>query len=114
MENTLTVNYSTMGKWEMEKAIFLQSIAVKLGMDISGYGKVSVNPNSGYTYIWLEDYNFTLYMPINCELVKTDVVALWTNPENGNEEEFELRNNTTLHEILAWVNDIEDDNKTND
>ena len=92
-----------MGKWEMEKAIFLQSIAIKLGMDLTGYGSVDVNNNSGYTYLWIEDYNFTLYMPISCELVKSDVVALWTNPEDGEEIDYSLSNNTTLNQLEAWT-----------
>ena len=107
MENTLTVNYSNMGKWEMEKAIFLQSIAVQLGMDISGYGEVNVNQNSGYTYLWLEDYNFTLYMPINCDLVKSDVVALWTNPEDGEEISYDLSNTTTLRTLENWAESLD-------
>ena len=99
----MNVNYDKMGKWELEKAIFLQSVAVKLGMDVSGYGEVSVNPNSGYTYIWLEDYPFSLYMPISCDLNIDDVYCLWSNPEDGEEIEKELTEETTLEDLYGFV-----------
>lgn len=103
----MNTNYDKMGKWEIEKAIFLQKTAVDLGMDVSGYGEIGVNPNSGYTYLWLEDYQFTLYMPINCELVKSDVWAIWTNLDNGDEEEMSLDDKTTLSDINQWVDDLQ-------
>ena len=99
----MNTNYDKMCKWELEKAIFLQKTAVDLGIDVSGYGEVSVNPNSGYTYLWLEDYNFTLYMSISCELIKTDIWALWTNPEDGEEIEIALKKNTTLNTLETWA-----------
>ena len=96
-----------MCRWELEKAIFLQKTAVDLGMDLTGYGEVSVNPNSGYTYLWLEDYQFTLYMPVNCELKKTQVYALWSNPENGEEIEMPLKNKTTLSMLESWCQNLD-------
>ena len=53
--------------WERQKAVYLIGVAESLGMDLDSYGEVAVNKNSGYTYLWSEDYNFSLYMPINCE-----------------------------------------------
>ena len=54
---------NTMCNWERKKAIYLMEIAEnKLNMNLSNYGEIAVNQNSGYTYLWLEDYNFTLYM----------------------------------------------------
>lgn len=47
----METNYNKMCKWELEKAIFLQKTAVDLGMDLTGYGEVAVNKNSGYTYL---------------------------------------------------------------
>lgn len=102
----MNTNYEKMCKWEIEKAIFLQSIAVQLGMNISGYGEIGVNPNSGYTYLWLEDYNFTLYMPISCELEKTEVSALWSNPKDGHEHEFDLKEDTTLNDLTEWADSL--------
>jgi hypothetical protein len=108
-ENTLkprrkkmTPKYDTMCEWEKEKALYLQKIALDLGMRIDGYGELAVNPNSGYTYLWLEDYNFTLYMPISCELKKSDVWALWTNPEDGEEIEISV-GRRTLENLEAWA-----------
>ena len=89
--------------WERKKAVFLMGIAEDLGINTNSYGKVAVNENSGYTYIWSEDFNFSLYMPINCELVKSDIVALWTNSINGEEREFNLTEETTLEDIENWT-----------
>lgn len=92
--------------WERQKALYLVQIAESLGMDIDGYGQLGVNNNSGYTYLWLEDYQFTLYMPIHCDLKKTDVSAIWTNSEDGTEEEFDLKTDTDLDDLEKWANDL--------
>ena len=99
-------NMNTMGEWEQEKAMYLIRCAHDLGMDTSTYGELAVNPNSGYTYLWLEDYPFTLHMPINCELKKEDVWAMWTNPDNGDEEEITLSDHS-LNDLYEWVKDLE-------
>jgi len=93
--------------WERRKAIFLMGIAEDLGINLNSYGEVAVNNNSGYTYIWVEDYNFSLYMPIDCELKKSDVIALWTNSNNGEEEELNLKEDTTLKDIQVWAESLE-------
>ena len=101
------VNYDSLNnmcEWEQEKALYLIKRAKELGMDTTGYGELAVNPNSGYTYLWLEDYSFSLYMPINCDLVNKDVVALWTNPENG--EDQELVEFESLEEVENWVDEL--------
>src|SRR5271169_5277379 len=99
----MDINYSKMCQWEIEKAVYLQKTAIDLGMKLDGGGEVSVNSGSGYTYIYLEDYSFTLYMPINCDLIKTDVYALWANPEDGEEIEMALKKKTTLVDLEKWV-----------
>jgi hypothetical protein len=71
-------------------------------MNTEGYGMLAVNPNSGYTYLWLDDYEFTLYMPIYCELQTSDVYALYSCPIDGEEEEIEL-GNKTLAELEEWA-----------
>ncbi len=99
-------NINTMVGWEQRKAFYLIQIAQELGMDISGYGEIGVNNNSGYTYLWLEDYMFTLFMPINCELTKTDVWAIWSTPSDGTEEEMELESSTTLQDLQDWAEQL--------
>lgn len=93
--------------WERKKAIFLMGEAEKLGYSLKDYGEVAVNKNSGYVYVWSEMHNFSLYMPINCELIKTDIYALWTNSNNGNEEEMSLKEDTTLKDIEDWCESLE-------
>ena len=98
---------NSMCDWERKKAIFLMGIAEDLGINCSGYGEIAVNSNSGYTYLWSEDYNFSLYMPISCDLKKSDIVALWTNSEDGEEREFNLKEDTILEDIEAWAEEQE-------
>ena len=102
----MEMKINNMCDWERKKAIFLLNIAENLGMDTSSYGELDVNSNSGYTYLWLEDYNFSLYMPISCELQKTDIYALWTNPEDGEEIEIELEDGTTLKYLEDWASSL--------
>lgn len=105
MEN---VNLEKMTDWERQKAIYLLNLAEnELGMNTSCYGELAVNPCSGYTYLWLENYNFTLYLPIQCELEKSEVYALWTNPCNGEEIEMQLTEETTLEDIENWADTLE-------
>jgi len=98
-------NLNSMVNWERQKAMFLVQQAESLGMDVDGYGELAVNPNSGYTYLWLEDYNFTLYMPITCELVKNDIWALYSCPIDGEEIETDLEDHPTLKELEIWADE---------
>ena len=103
------VDYSKLNdmcSWEQKKALYLIKIAEDLGMNTEGYGELAVNENSGYTYLWLEDYPFTLYLPIDCELTKNDVYAIWTNFEDGEEIEINLYDKT-LSELYSWVEELE-------
>lgn len=99
----MEINNKNMGEWELQKASFLLLEASKLGMKITGYGQCDVNPNSGNTYLWLEDYNFCLFMPINCELVKTDIYCVYSCPIDGKEEEIALDEDTTLANLELWA-----------
>lgn len=74
---------------------------------MDSYGEVAVNQNSGYTYVWSEDYNFSLYLPIDCELAKNEIYALWTNSDNGEEEEMQLSDDTSLDDIENWAEKLE-------
>ena len=103
----MKVNSKNIGSWELQKAGFLISEAGRLGMDVSGYGTADVNQNSGYTYLWLEDYSFCLYMPINCKLVKTDIWAIWSDPEDGEEHEMQLEAGTRLSDIEDWAEGLQ-------
>jgi len=102
----MEVNFNKMCEWERKKAIFLMYISDNLGYDLSN-AEVDVNSSSGYVYVWSEDFNFSLYMPINCDLIKSDVWALWTNSEDGEEIEFNLKDDTTLKNLEDWVRGLE-------
>jgi hypothetical protein len=102
----MNTNFDKMVVWEQQKAAFLLSSALQLGMQIDGYGELSVNNSSGYTYLWLEDYPFTLAMPIHCDLIKNDVIVLWTNFDNGEEEEESLSAFSSVEDIFNWVEQL--------
>ena len=111
------MNYSKMsdmGSWELAKACYLITTAKNLGMDLKGEGEIAVNPDSGNTYLWNEDYDFTLYMPISCELKEEDVWVLWTNLENGEEVEETLNEFFCLSAIEEWIEKLRKGVEEND
>jgi hypothetical protein len=105
--NTEAIN--TMCAWERKKAVFLMNTAENyLNMDLSGHGLLDVNQNSGYVYLWLEDYNFCLFMPINCKLQIEDIYVLHSSLEDGTETEEILSNFSNIDEINDWIEKIEE------
>lgn len=75
--------------------------ASDLGMNLSGYGFADENQNSGNVYLWLEDYQFTLYIGLG----EDTIYALWSDPEDGEEEEIEVEGKT-LRELEAWTEQL--------
>lgn len=92
--------------WELEKALYLIKVANQINMQLSEYTIVDVNNTSGYVYLWEENYNFSLFMPINCELQKSDVYALYTDSMNGEEFDISLIDVTDVTEIELWADDL--------
>lgn len=68
---------------ELHKAGLLLVKAAELGMDVSGYGQLDVNKGSGNVYLWIEDYNFCLYIPMGSDWT---VMACYSCPVDGEEE----------------------------
>lgn len=93
--------------WELEKALYLIKVAKDLNMQLGEFTIVDVNNTTGNVYLWDENYMFSLYMPINCELQKSDVYVLYTDFDNGDEIEIDLADITNVDEIEYWINDIE-------
>jgi len=107
-KETMEINFNNMGEWETEKALYLCKVAKStLNWKLNGYGICDVNPNSGYTYLWLEDYPVCLFMPINCLLCESDIFVLYTDSYNGTEYEEQLDCFADMNEIYKWVADIE-------
>lgn len=93
--------------WELEKALYLIKVANQINMQLSEYTIVDVNNNTGYVYLWDENYNFSLYMPIiYCDLIKDDVYALYTDFDNGDEHEIDLSSITDVEQIENWIDDL--------
>lgn len=103
-------NFETMTGWEIEKASYLVLTAKELGMKLDSYGELSVNSSSGYTYLWLENYDFTLYMPINCDLKKEWVYVLYTDSITGIETEESLAEFDLFNDITKWIKTLQKQN----
>jgi hypothetical protein len=98
-----------MCQWEREKAVFLMSIAEdRFNLDLEGYGELGINENSGNVYLWLEDYPFTLFMPINCELKLKDVQVMAINNETGEEFEGDIIDMVPLNceTLEKWAREV--------
>lgn len=94
----MNINTENMCANEIRKLALLITKASELGMDIGGYGEVGVNESSGYVYLWLEDYAFTLYIPPS---QRNTVYALWTNTNNGDEIETPVKYKS-LDQLIKW------------
>lgn len=99
-------NVENFNEWELEKAVFILSTAKKWGMKINGCGECAVDQTSRYTYLWLKDYDFTLYMPINCDISQHAIRVMWTNIKNGEEIKQSLTDFTDLKEIIQWCKNL--------
>ena len=84
---------------EVRKAGLLLVAASELGMNVSGYGELAVNYNSGNVYLWLEDYSFSLYIGLNPDRI----IACWSSSEDGREEFYFLEDCTPLSTLEDWA-----------
>jgi hypothetical protein len=99
----MEINNKNLGNKQLRKIALLMTKASDLGMNLSSYGFADENQNSGYTYLWLEDYPFTLFMASNSE----EVWACWSNPEDGEETVTNVIDEMTLDNLYDWVADLE-------
>ena len=100
----MTVTYENFTYEEQEKVIFLQKIAIELGMDLDGKGEIAINRSKSKTYLVLEDYTFMLYLSIACELEKHDVWVLYQDYNTGEEHEETLDGiGNTYQDIENWI-----------
>jgi hypothetical protein len=84
---------------ELEKVGALLVKGGQLGMKLSGYGEIAVNPHSGNVYMWLEDYDFCLYDGPSDH----DIMACWSSSEDGREEFMAVTDGVTLHALESWA-----------
>jgi hypothetical protein len=99
----MEITNKKLGNKQLRKIALLMVKASDLGMNLSGYGVADENPNSGYTYLWLEDYPFSLFMSSNSD----EVWALWSNPEDGEETVTNVIDGMTLDNLYDWVQQLE-------
>lgn len=91
-----------LGNNAIRKVALLITKASELGMDVSGYGEASENNMSGYVYLWLEDYPFTLFIDLGSD----DIQALWTNFDNGEEISISV-NSMSLFALNEWAYNLD-------
>ena len=86
-----------------------------LGMDVNAKGHIGVSPSCGNTYLWLEDYPFTLFIPpcvddypFSRDIPPHDdykIYALWVAYDHGAGEEINI-NGETLSSLCEWGNKL--------
>lgn len=105
----MNINFENMCTWEVEKAQYLVRIAILHNFPIKD-AVVDVNKYSGNVYYYHEDLEFSLFMPIQCDLKLDDIYVLYTFFEDG--EEFEKKfsdfdyHENMLDQIVQWVYSI--------
>jgi hypothetical protein len=86
----------------IRKGALLITKADDLGMRLDGYGELGENSSNGNVYLWLEDYNFTLYIDLGSD----DIKALWSSPIDDREEIISLEDMSYL-DIEEWSFDLD-------
>ena len=86
----------------IRKGALLMTKADDLGMRLDCYGELGENQSSGHVYLWLEDYNFTLYIDLGSD----DIKALWSSPVDGREEIISIDGMGYL-DIEEWSFDLD-------
>jgi hypothetical protein len=94
----MEINTENMVNNELRKAALLMLKACEMNMDLTSYGEVAVNEHNGNVYLWVEDYPFTLYIPLG---ERNTIYALWTNTENGDEVQTPVHGKN-LDRLLKW------------
>lgn len=77
-------------------------LAADLSMNVSGYGELGYNNVFGNTYLWLEDYQFTLFISDYDSTIK----VLYTCFIDGTETEFYIDENTNLETLETWAENL--------
>jgi len=85
-------------------------LAADLGMDVSGYGELGYNDTYGNTYLWLEDYQFTLFISDYDNSLK----ALYSCFIDGTETEFCIDENTDLETLEKWAENLSNESEEKD
>jgi len=97
----MEINNSKMCSNEVAKVALLISEASRLERDISGYGMCDVNPTSGNVYLWLEDYQTTLFIG-PCD---SEIQYHWSCGSCGEEYNYpEI--NPSEQELEEWVDGL--------
>lgn len=71
--------------------------AAELGMDVTGYGFIDYNSSHGNTFLWLENYGFSLYISD----FEPKIKALYSCGYDGEETERNVGN--SLDKLEAWA-----------
>ena len=95
-----TIN--TQNTQQAKNAGRLLILAADLGMSVSGYGQLGYNNTFGNTYLWLEDYQFSLIINDYDDEMK----ALYNCFIDGTETEFHIDESTDLETLENWADSL--------
>lgn len=93
---------NTQNTQQAKNAGRLLILAADLGMNVSGYGQLGYNNTFGNTYLWLEDYQFTLFISDYDSTIK----ALYTCFIDGEETELCIDEKTDLETLENWAENL--------
>lgn len=97
----MEIKTTGMARDEIAKVALLIKKAANLNMELSSYGELGYNQNSGDVYLWLEDYPFALYIPFGVN----DIHVCFACPNCGEEYTREAFKN--LENYYTWVEKLE-------
>ena len=93
----------------IRKGALLITKADDLGMRLDGYGELGENSGNGNVYLWLEDYNFSLYIDLGSD----DIKACWSSPVDDREEIISVEGMNYL-QLEQWSYDLDNEVETAD
>ncbi len=100
----MIIDHEDFTSWEQERIIYLQEIAIELGIIPDDADEIAVNRISGNTYLLLENYSFALYLSMTCELIEDDVWILYQNQNTSEGCEDTLTSiGANLLSIEQWI-----------
>jgi hypothetical protein len=91
-----------LGNNAYRKIAKLLTKACDLEMNLSGDGHADENQNSGHVYLFLEDYNFTLFISLGSD----EIQALWYSTVDGKEIEITV-GDMSLSDLETWASELD-------
>lgn len=98
----MEIKMTNFNKNDVAKLATLLTVVSDLEMDVTGYGEIAKNENSGNVYVWAEDYMFTTFVGYNHK-----ASFAWTCSNCGEEFFLEYTEGMTIADIENWCASLE-------